>query len=482
MTYKDAERRVQDGYHSTLETGAVTPASSIMGPLNFILLIGWLMICPSVSNSTYQKTRLSVFICIAYVSLWNLMYTRSLGVVGSIGVGLNSVLCIVMAVNFILLHDPRFFKRAILTPVVKDIPANKPAINLQQSIADDEQKKLNITWEPMPQFGRRRMFWVLDLISGLRGVHWAWKSSPLPNFTSSSSPLRPRHGLNALLSNNIIRFLADVILFDAVKCSMIADPFFIHYPTRAPPPHIASYISSPLGIYLYRMLLATAGGFIAIDMIFTFGMLVQVNILGTGIIGLNAETGTFPPLWGSPNAVLDRGLRGFWGETWHQMLRMHYLTLGDALAYFVLGDKRSDSAKFQVGTNLRMRELRTAIRVWTVFLLSGALHAAASYTLLGPTKPWCSFLFFALQPLGIVIQNTVSKHAFVIYPSFLPGGWKEIIGRIANLGFVFGWLAVCSPLMLNDLTSGGIWMFEPLPVSLLRGLGFSTEERSFWCW
>lgn len=487
MSYSQAEQRVQNDYLSALQAGAVTPASSVIGSLNFILLIGWLLACRSVSDLTFQRSRLLVFVGIAYISLWNLVYTRSIGVVGSVGVGLNSAVCTILAVNFVLLHDPRSFKRLILQPAAGALTANGPTdLKRDADVHDERGPKFILTWEPMPKLIWRRLFWVLDLITGFRGVHWSWNPSPSPpyhlslsNACSSRTASFPRNGSH---------FLMDYFLIDLIKCLMIADPYFIGYPPRRPPPHIAPYITSPLGLYSYRMLLAAVGVYIAIDLVFAFAVLLQVNILGPSVLGLNASPVTFPPLWGSPRAVLRKGLKGFWGETWHQMFRMHFVTVGDAVAKFLLRDDdpgscgRPSADKRRHGC-LEPSVARLRIRVVTVFLLSGALHACASYTLLGPTRPWVPFLFFALQPLGMAIQSACSQHFVGSYLCDSPGHWKTLLVRQgSNFGFAILWLWAWSGMFLDDMTNGGIWLFEPIPISLIRGLGFSKEDKRFWCW
>ncbi|KAH0562368.1 hypothetical protein GP486_002934 [Trichoglossum hirsutum] len=284
MLYSQAEQRVQNDYLSALQAGAVTPASSVIGSLNFILLIGWLLACGSVSDLTFQRSRWLVFVGITYISLWNLVYTRSIGVLGSLGVGLNSALCTTLAVNFVLLHDPRSFKRLILQPAAGTLTANRPTdLKRDADVHDEQGPKFVLTWEPMPKLIWRRLFWVLDLITGLRGVHWSWGPSPSTPYHSSLSDACSRRTASFLRNGS--HFLIDYFLIDLIKCLMIADPYFIGYSARKPPLHIARYITSPLGLYTYRMLLGAAGAFIAIDLIFTFAVLLQVNILGPSVAG-----------------------------------------------------------------------------------------------------------------------------------------------------------------------------------------------------
>ncbi|KAF2838331.1 hypothetical protein M501DRAFT_1058497 [Patellaria atrata CBS 101060] len=499
MSYVTAEQRVQNDYLSALQAGNFTPPSFPLSSLNIILLIGWLMVCQSVSESSFQRGRWIVFIAIAFSSIWNLLFVRAPGVTGSIGTGLNSVLCTVMAVNFLLLHDPRSFKRLILRPQQR-MNSTNGQIN-QKQLADGNEAKEHIRskqagkryhnmqnrpgleWEPMPRETLRRLAWVFDLITCFRGVHWSWKSPP-----PSSHPLLLSNvslGQTTTLFRNLSRFLIGYIVLDAVKSLMIADLYFTHYPIRTPPPHIARYIASPLGLYTYRMLLATLGGYSAIDLEYSTTVLLQVNILGPNILGLNASPATFPPIWGSPHAILRKGLRGFWGDTWHQMLRMHFVSIGDAIAQGLLrnvhvnSNSRQDKVKETDRHNQSSAE--AAIRVVVVFLLSGVLHACGSYTLLGSSRPSVSFLFFALQPFGMAIQSTCSYLFCSSQLFFSLGRYQLHVRQISNFFFTILWLWAFAGLFADDLTSGGMWMFEPVPVSFFRGLGFS-EDRRFWCW
>jgi hypothetical protein len=476
-SYSQAVQKVDD-YTAAAAVVAVTSAMSVVGNLNFLLLVVWLMVCGSVSDMTFQRSRLPVFVCIAYLSLWNLLYTRSIGVVGSIGVGLNSALCTVIAVNFTLLHDSRIFTRLTLQPAVTGLKAKRHIRpEREDTVLNKQDAKAIPSKEGMPRTTWRRLFWTLDLITGFRGVQWSWNHATSVQQQAILRNASPIHPPSFLFNSS--RFLLDYFLIDCMKCAMIADPYFVGHITQPPPPYITAYITSPDAIYTYRTLLGAVGVALAVDYLFAFGVLIQVNILGTRILGLNASPIMFPPVWGSPSAILRKGLRGFWGETWHQMFRMHFVSLGDAVSGWKLRNGISVSGR---GAGDKQSTARGAIRLATVFLLSGAFHACASYTLLGPTRPWSSFLFFALQPLGIGIQSICSWLVVGPYLSDSTSWWKLWVRQCSNLGFTVLWLWTFSGLLLDDLTSGGIWLSEPVPFSLIRGLGFSKQDNRFWCW
>ncbi|KIW72395.1 hypothetical protein PV04_00592 [Phialophora macrospora] len=471
MSYAQAEQRVRAQYLALQRTGTVIPANSGIDSLNLVLLLGWLLACPSMSDSSFKRSRLPVFAGIVISSVWNLYHVRSIGVVGSIGVGLNSALFTILAVNFVLLYDPRNFKRLVLRPTGQATKTTEPADLKRGHIHHKQDSVVSLAWEPMPRSLPRRLSWILDLITSMRGVHWSWNPSPSPSYPQSLRVARASR--SATFFPTFSRFLIDYFFIDLVKCLMIADPYFLGSTMQEVPPRLSAFVTSPLALYSYRLVLGITGAYLAIDLQYTSSALMQVNILGSSVLGLNASPVLFPPLWGSPRAVLRKGIRGFWGETWHQIFRMHFASIGDAFAdhllrYAGLKSSRSSSA-------------RRWIRAVVVFLISGALHACASYTLLRPTRPWRSFMFFALQPVGMATQSLCSQLFNGSSLDGMLGSARIEVCQASNLAFTILWMWATGGMLLEDLSSGGMWMLEPVPVSVLRGFGFSEDKR-FWCW
>lgn len=169
----------------------------------------------------------------------------------------------------------------------------------------------------------------------------------------------------------------------------------------------------------------------------------------------------YRPQYGALESVYIRGLQGWWGDWWHQMFRFALASPTDPIINVLRIDKR--------GTVARL------IRLIVPFLISGAIHASGSYTTWGDTKPFYSFLFFILQPVGIVIQilgGLVLKKLGLqtkIHPSF---------GKAVNVLFTVVWLLNTFPLLADDFSRGGLWFTEPFPFSVLQTLGIGSERRS----
>ena len=60
------------------------------------------------------------------------------------------------------------------------------------------------------------------------------------------------------------------------------------------------------------------------------------------------------------------------------------------------------------------------------------------------------------------------------------GAWMKRVGvrdrtpwwvrEGVNVVFVLGWFQMTGPLVADDFAATGIWLFEPVPISLVRGV------------
>jgi hypothetical protein len=85
-----------------------------------------------------------------------------------------------------------------------------------------------------------------------------------------------------------------------------------------------------------------------------------------------------------------------------------------------------------------------------------------------------SGLFFALQGVGVVawgaVADAVRGSRWWRDTKIRKGGrWVRIVGKAVNLVGTIGWLYLTAPLFADDVARCGIWLFEPLPVSFVKG-------------
>lgn len=115
------------------------------------------------------------------------------------------------------------------------------------------------------------------------------------------------------------------------------------------------------------------------------------------------------------------------------------------------------------------------------FGMSGVMHLSGSVTQFGDTNPSHPLIFFLLQGLGIIFQTSFIS-LFASTP-FTQKQNKEKEGkkwwrRMGNFFFVFAWLLWTAPWLIDDFARGGLWLFEPVPVSFVRGV----RGEGWACW
>jgi hypothetical protein len=184
------------------------------------------------------------------------------------------------------------------------------------------------------------------------------------------------------------------------------------------------------------------------------------------------EPWMYPPQWYPlTTSVLHSGLGGLWGKFWHQMFR-----------FGITEPSRILIKKFQLkkeGITARLLQLTIA------FTLSGSIHAASSYTTtsVNPTYPISGpFSFFLAQGAGILAQTSLVQLLHKDYPS--TKSFPRFVRQGTNLMFVLTHLYFTGPLLANDFARSGLWLFEPIPISIFRGLGFGPggKDEGWWAW
>jgi len=358
------------------------------------------------------------------------------------------------------------------------------------------QRRGPLFWQPYPSGPMiERLDWVADVFCSFRGVGWNWQSSGIPDAPNwvqrqlrgethvpeqidlpnepvvkvSKTGIRRYSDRAALLKSCLLNLALGYVVLDAVKTIGIHDPYMWYGDlSLPPPPFLPAFIrDSYVLTKSYRLLICLCAINIALWCIFKMGPVFFVAILGPRTIGLRGEAWMNPAdMFGDFSHVLDSGLAGWWGAWWHQTFRFAFQQPGDALVDFLGVEKRSVKGKL--------------VSTWVAFFLSGMLHASGSFTQLGDTYPLTGQLaFFLTQALGVTVQTGV---VFWLASKGLTQRIPRVVRRVANLVIVTVWLYFTSPLLVDDFARGGIWLFEPVPISLWRGLGFGPEGEGWWCW
>lgn len=252
------------------------------------------------------------------------------------------------------------------------------------------------------------------------------------------------------------------VLLDAMSTLMVMDPFFILGTTDHPLPPYLSSVQTPL-LYAGRSLLVLFAVYAFVFLVVAYIDLIQFFI-GGFFFPVRREPWCHCSIFGSITEVLDRGLAGFWGGWWHQTFRVPFTA--PVLWLIKKGYLRR-----------RSRSARLALLL-SAFINSGLLHACGSYTAIPRTEPHRLLLFFGLSAVGVLLQQGFSR----AYGDAL-GRLPKSVRRAGNLLFVAVWLELtCWPLA-QEFASAGVFLLEPVPVSIIRGLGFGLQGgRWRWWW
>ena len=451
------------------------------------LLIGYLLLPPTLSRFVHWA-RYPVFATIVYWSVSAIQECRSSSVTVAYGIGLLNAWTILWSACFLIFNDARKdFKRIERRSQVKMEEKNTPAdeegsftssreasvparlkiryLNgsppkgtANEAIEHGQRGNDIYIWQKLPHSFFHRLDWVTDLVTNFRGLGWAHQISgtlPPPSHIQASlhypgpppekSYIYPTRG--SLLRSNLPAFVLCCISLDVLKALMSQDPYFWSLPSSTPSPFPHPRLS--------RLLLSVICTYTALLSIFLLDPLGFACLLGPHILGDYASPWLYPRFFGSPVRIWKKGIAGLWGEWWHQLFRYAFEATGEFLCGTLLGLKQKST-------------LGSLVRVLTAFICSGALHACASYTTLGNTRPMeGAFAFFALQPIGIIAQRAFTGW---IRKQGLREKMPTSIRGVGNVLVVLVWCWVTGPLVADDFAAGGIWLFEPLPISPIRGM------------
>ena len=501
---EDVLHQFQEQYDSLIRSGNYAPFVWPYRALGPHLLILYLLL-PPTDSKFMNWARYPVFALIVYLSVSAIRECRSSAVTVAYGIGLLNAWTILWSATFLIFnHARKDFKRIerrsqdqieeknvppdVVDGLTSGLEVSAPTepksrrpngsfpnrsaskTSYPDGLTDDEKSPNNqqtsvsiskpsiYKWQNLPHGALHRLDWVTDLVTNFRGLRWAHQISgtlpPPPHIQTSlhypNEPPENNHtypSRKSLLRSNLLAFIFCCITLDILKALMSRDPYFWSLPPSAPSPFPYPHA--------FRLLLSIICTYTSLLTIFLLAPLGFACLLGPQILGSHASPWLYPRYFGSPAQVWRKGLAGLWGEWWHQLFRYAFEATGEFIGGDVLGLKK----KSQLGS---------FSRVVTAFLCSGALHACASHTTLGDTRPMQgAFAFFALQPVGIIIQRTftgwIRKRGFMHkIPTWMRG--------VGNVLVVLAWCGLTGPCVADDFAAGGIWLYEPLPISPVRGI------------
>jgi hypothetical protein len=521
-SHLDIIRQREEEFVALLERGQFSPLllQQVFGTF-FLLLVPLLVRHKGAFHS--NALRYGLFAVICGFAVHTILQVRVIGMGNGYGVGIITAWFLVWSSTLLIFNDAqRDFKRIEKEYVDEngDEHRTNPKTNgsavssgtssnadcgiktrtqrtsqLSPSSSTKTPKCKVYRWQPYPHSNSHRLDWVSDLIFNFRGPNWNWRIRslpPLPNAVVESSEGRAH--VSETVDPQIdeaswtrIRyafrsFIRDYVALDIIKVLMNRDPYFWGLAGYNPPPPLPfSLLSfSPPLVRVYRLLLSMIGVVFALDIIlslnplFFLGLSLAFPRFSRKITHQPLEEAwMYPEAFGSVNSALENGLAGAWNVWWHQLFRFGFSETSRWVTdLFLSNDEAANKSPLY-------KQLCRLIQVVVAFSVSGMVHAFGSYTQFAETKPLQPFLFFLLQAFGILLQRFLTCSIIPRKVSSKTPAWLK---RAANLIFVSMWFYFTGPLIVDDFSRGGMWLFEPLPVSPLRGLGLGADGEGWVCW
>jgi hypothetical protein len=331
------------------------------------------------------------------------------------------------------------------------------------------------TWQSCPSPFFERLDWIADAFCNFRGVGWNWQTSTVPSqprnaleCTESKTGIRRFTDRRALLKQSVKSLAIGYIILDIIKVLISHDAYFWGYTSAPPPSWLPPIIfTSPVLVRSYRLLVSLGGMYFALWEIFKLGPLFFAGILGPRWIGTRGEPWMNPPdMFGSFRCVFENGLAGWWGGWWHQTFRVAFIAHARVFLEVLWIDRRS--------------EMGRVVAMFTAFFLSGCLHACASHTQLGETRPLMGPMrFFLLQPCGILFQLWSIRQLDKLG---IRRRTPRVLRLLTNFVYAHVWFYFTGPILVDDFAKGGVWLYEPVAISPLRGLGLGAQDDTWFCW
>ncbi|KAL2825634.1 membrane bound O-acyl transferase family-domain-containing protein [Aspergillus cavernicola] len=419
------------------------------------------------------------------VSLEIIRYRRVLLGANGYMIGLIMVWWLVWSMTLLVFNDvERDFRRIVRTRSTtvgdKTVRQNGHASNKEHKQSPVTRDTETLVWKPYPQSLLPRLGWVIALVLNMRGPDFSFRISsldPLPplldpkHHSAIKKPACPSATIR--LRAAFLRFFIAYLAIDFLKLIIIWDPYFFGALSAPPPFPFDCFPAIPGLVSVYHSIVSGTAVYFALQYVTSLN---PIFFLGLSSAFPNASRAlTVTPLdapwlyadqFGPITAVLDDGLAGAWSKWWHQIFRFGFVSTSKWLISLLPSTLSSH------------RSIRRIIITLVAFGISGLMHGSGSYTQIGETRPFSgTFLFFFLQPVGISIQGLCSR---IIVTSLARHGLPppRWLRRFGNVTFVLGWLLFTGNRIADDFANGKMWLTEPLPFSLLRGL----MGRGWVCW
>ena len=339
--------------------------------------------------------------------------------------------------------------------------------NKHEEAAKDEaaleydRNGLTIWEEPYPR-PMSRISWVLTLLCSLRLTNWKINSSA----HDRHQPFIPVSRVQAL-KHALVVALRSYLVLDTAAFYARFDPYFaspligIDSPIPLQNSALVSFsvLAKILSPRVIRCAAIAAQLYGAICLGGALGVPILLFVNQIGLLDDAWSPQSYPPFFGPFSAVMDRGVRGLWGNWWHGMMRYITTIPGMRLSQ-ALGLPSSSTSDY-------------ALRVISAFFFSGFIHAGLvppepmyATTSLWRLRLWVA-AFFWMQILAIGVEMAFEM---ITKRRFEKGDKATVVKRGCTLLWVCAWLCICLPVLGGAAKELRYTRVYPIPISAWNGL------------
>ena len=496
---------ISDAYRKSIYAGFASgkyePLAISLYHLRGALLLGAYLLLPPSKSALVRWLRFPVWGIYTWTCIDTFLSTRTLSFFTAYTGGCAFVFAPIWTATFLVFRDVRSIARRVERRPkagLTDESASAQSTSRQElsgqnghiherkqaqeshSAKDQGQPEQDFEyyWQSIPTDFRTRFGWILDLGLALRGTGWSHQGNTIsgppadiatnldPPPTAKPSSSSPSTAAAVIRRESWV-FLTRYIGLDIIRVYASYDPYLMTLGSRHPLPLSFPHLlaTSPFLLRLIRLLAPYLAVRFGLEIVYSSYAILCVGILGPRVLGFHASPFLYPHFYGPLSLVATKGLKGFWGAHWHQMLRLGLEASGWALVRAAGWKERAPQSRFVV--------------VAFAFVLSGCIHTGASYRTPGPSNGVGSFVFFLLQIVGLVGET-------VLVEGFKRTGVRDNtpkwLRRVVTMVAVMAWLLWTGTFFSDDVARGGLLLIEPVPISFVRALGFGGSDRGTWRW
>ncbi|CZT52700.1 uncharacterized protein RSE6_14059 [Rhynchosporium secalis] len=383
------------------------------------------------------------------------------------GFGYISAIHALWSAELLLFRDPRKDFGLLHFETKPPAPSPLPAAATLDAMKDGNRREMNVAsvnlkdgnkdkskvithvshttgWtEPYPQSLWKRFVWVSKLVLSLRYNGWVTSDSQKALFTSQLPP--PRRSRLIFIIQKLCVVGCCFVVLDAVHYYQHFDPY-MQIETS-----IDEAFPRRLGGFFARHYLGFLSPRCVRIMVFGLEQYCNFTLLGTtpavvfvalGGIGLVDDfwgsVENWPLIMGNPFAIARKGLRGFWGDFWHQLFRNLLTGPGKTL---------SKSLNLSPGSTISY-----VIQVVTAFGLSGMISSAGLPRDSKTINPIRCSSFVWIHGACVLCEIVLLRTAAMLDFNGSKSLWTSASLRVVNLIWTGLVLYHTVPLVQDEMT------------------------------